>query len=172
MAKPIEVLIVIEDGIPVKQNLQDTENNSLYDLLKEVLTNLSKLNWDDMTKILLEKLNKQLDGSEWSYDNLNSICWAIGSISGSAPDSEERIFLIQVIKVLLDLTDHRKSKESKAVVASNLMHVVSQYPSFLKENWSFLKTVVKKLFEFMAETFPGVMVSSPIIDPPLIEPPP
>lgn len=38
------------------------------------------------------------------------------------------------------------------------MYVVSQYPIFLKNNWSFLKTVVKKLFEFMGETFPGVMV--------------
>lgn len=31
------------------------------------------------------------------------------------------------------------------------MYVVGQYPTFLKNNWSFLKTVVKKLFEFMKE---------------------
>lgn len=29
------------------------------------------------------------------------------------------------------------------------MYVVGQYPAFLKSNWNFLKTVVKKLFEFM-----------------------
>lgn len=45
MAKPQEVLIVIEEGIPVKEELTDTENNSLYDLLKEILVNLSKLDW-------------------------------------------------------------------------------------------------------------------------------
>jgi exportin-1 len=37
------------------------------------------------------------------------------------------------------------------------MYVVGQYPKFLKANWNFLKTVIKKLFEFMHETFPGVM---------------
>jgi exportin-1 len=30
----------------------------------------------------------------------------------------------------------------------------------LKANWNFLKTVVKKLFEFMKETFEGVMEMS------------
>ena len=58
----------------------------------------------------------------------------------------------------MSLTEQKKQKESKAVTASNIMYVVSQYPIFLKNNWSFLKTVVKKLFEFMGETFPGVMV--------------
>lgn len=37
------------------------------------------------------------------------------------------------------------------------MYVVGQYPNFLKMNWNFLKTVVKKLFEFMKETYPGIM---------------
>jgi len=38
------------------------------------------------------------------------------------------------------------------------MYVVGQYPKFMQSNWNFLKTVVKKLFEFMKESFPGVMV--------------
>jgi exportin-1 len=32
---------------------------------------------------MLKKLKKQLNGEEWSWNNLNTICWAIGSISGS-----------------------------------------------------------------------------------------
>ncbi|CAD8069914.1 unnamed protein product [Paramecium sonneborni] len=36
------------------------------------------------------------------------------------------------------------------------MYVVGQYPKFLRNNWNFLKTVIKKLFEFMRESFPGV----------------
>ena len=51
----------------------------------------------------------------------------------------------------------KRGKENKAVVASNIMYVVGQYPKFLRSNWNFLKTVVKKLFEFMHEPFPGVM---------------
>lgn len=37
------------------------------------------------------------------------------------------------------------------------MYVVGSYPKFLISNWNFLRTVVRKLFEFMHETFPGVM---------------
>lgn len=35
-----------------------------------------------------------MDGSEWSFDNLNSICWAIGSLSGCLPEGEEKPFLV------------------------------------------------------------------------------
>ncbi|KAM3134830.1 hypothetical protein pb186bvf_012999 [Paramecium bursaria] len=97
-----------------------------------------------------------MDGSEWSFDNLNSICWAIGSLSGCLPEGEEKPFLVQTIKNLLSLCESKKGKENKAVVASNIMYVVGQYPKFLKINWNFLKTVIKKLFEFMIEQFPGV----------------
>jgi len=31
-----------------------------------------------------------MDGSEWSFENLNSICWAIGSISGCLPEPDEK----------------------------------------------------------------------------------
>lgn len=44
----------------------------------------------------------------------------------------------------------------KAVVATNIMYVVGQYPEFLNEHWNFLQTVILKLFEFMHETFEGV----------------
>lgn len=51
----------------------------------------------------------------------------------------------------------KKGKENKAVIASCIMYVVGQYPTFLRNNWTFLKTVVRKLFEFMKEEFPGIM---------------
>ena len=49
----------------------------------------------------------------------------------------------------------KKGKDNKAVVASNIMYIVGQYPRFLKAHWKFLKTVVNKLFEFMHETHEG-----------------
>lgn len=49
-----------------------------------------------------------------------------------------------------------KGKDNKAIVASNIMYVVGQYPRFLRAHWKFLKTVVNKLFEFMHETHDGV----------------
>ena len=68
----------------------------------------------------------------------------------------EKKFLVLVIKELLGLCENKKGKNNKAVVASNIMYVVGQYPRFLKAHWRFLKTVVNKLFEFMHEKHPGV----------------
>ena len=68
----------------------------------------------------------------------------------------EKQFLVAVIKELLTLTEQKKGKDNKAVVASNIMYIVGQYPRFLKAHWKFLKTVINKLFEFMHETHEGV----------------
>lgn len=86
----------------------------------------------------------------------NRLCWAIGSISGAMPEDVEKRFLVTVIKELLGLCEMKRGKDNKAVVASNIMYIVGQYPRFLKAHWKFLKTVVNKLFEFMHETHEGV----------------
>lgn len=61
-----------------------------------------------------------------------------------------------VIKELLGLCEQKRGKDNKAIIASNIMYVVGQYPRFLRAHWRFLKTVVNKLFEFMHETHDGV----------------
>lgn len=90
-----------------------------------------------------------------SWNNLNTLCWAIGSVSGALSETAEKTFLVRVIKDLLNLCEQKKGKDHKAVIASNIMYVVGQYPRFLRQHWKFLKTVVNKLFEFMHETHPG-----------------
>ena len=115
-----------------------------------------------------------MNGNEWSWKNLNTLCWAIGSISGSMHEEDEKRFLVTVIKVrpghgsessvnnvfvsqdLLGLCEQKKGKDNKAIIASNIMYIVGQYPRFLRAHWRFLKTVVNKLFEFMHETHEGV----------------
>lgn len=77
------------------------------------------------------------------------LCWAIGSISGAMYEEDEKRFLVTVIKDLLGLCEQKKGKDNKAIIASNIMYVVGQYPRFLRAHWKFLKTVVNKLFEFM-----------------------
>ena len=89
--------------------------------------------------------------------NINTLCWAIGSISGAMNEDMEKI-LVSVIKDLLSLTEMKRGKDNKAVVASNIMYIVGQYPRFLKAHWKFLKTVVNKLFEFMHETHEGFKI--------------
>merc|ERR1711970_1037641 len=70
-------------------------------------------------------------------------------------DAEKR-FLVVVIKDLLGLCEQKRGKDNKAIIASNIMYVVGQYPRLLRAHWKFLKTVVNKLFEFMHESHDGV----------------
>mmetsp|Transcript_11902 Transcript_11902/g.18076 ORF Transcript_11902/g.18076 Transcript_11902/m.18076 type:complete len:1092 (+) Transcript_11902:405-3680(+) len=157
MAKPEEVLIVEdENGDIVRETTKDTDVIAQYKTMRETLVFLTHLNCDDTESIMLVKLTAQVNGTQWSWNNLNTLCWAIGSISGAMSEDEEKRFLVTVIKDLLGLCEQKKGKDNKAVIASNIMYVVGQYPRFLKAHWKFLKTVVNKLFEFMHEIHPGV----------------
>ncbi|KAK9477287.1 CRM1 C terminal-domain-containing protein [Lipomyces japonicus] len=157
MVRPEEVLIVENDeGEIVREFVKESDTIMLYKNMREVLVYLTHLDVVDTENIMTNKLARQIDGSEWSWNNLNTLCWAIGSISGAMNEEMEKRFLVTVIKDLLGLTEMKRGKDNKAVVASNIMYIVGQYPRFLKAHWKFLKTVVNKLFEFMHETHEGV----------------
>lgn len=150
MAKPEEVLIVEnEQGEVVREFMKDTDSIQLYKNMRETLVYLTHLDCADTERIMTEKLHNQVNGTEWSWRNLNTLCWAIGSISGAMSEEDERRFLVTVIKDLLGLCEQKRGKDNKAIIASNIMYVVGQYPRFLRAHWKFLKTVVNKLFEFM-----------------------
>lgn len=157
MVKPEEVLIVEnEEGEIVRESLKESDTIVLYKSMKEVLVYLTNFDVADTEEIMTTKLARQMDGSEWSWQNLNQLCWAIGSISGAMNEETEKRFLVTVIKELLSLVEMKRGKDNKAVVASNIMYTVGQYPRFLKAHWKFLKTVINKLFEFMHESHEGV----------------
>jgi len=157
MAKPEEVLVVENDqGEVVREFMKDTDSINLYKNMRETLVYLTHLDYADTEAIMTEKLHNQVNGTEWSWKNLNTLCWAIGSISGAMHEDDEKRFLVTVIKDLLGLCEQKRGKDNKAIVASNIMYVVGQYPRFLRAHWRFLKTVVNKLFEFMHETHDGV----------------
>jgi exportin-1 len=157
MVKPEEVLIVEdENGEIVRESVKETDTITLYKSMREVLVYLTHLDVEDTENIMTEKLARQFDGSEWSWNNLNKLCWAIGSISGAMNEEVEKRFLVNIIRDLLGLTEMKRGKDNKAVVASNIMYIVGQYPRFLKAHWKFLKTVINKLFEFMHEMHEGV----------------
>ncbi|XP_057774096.1 protein EXPORTIN 1A-like [Salvia miltiorrhiza] len=157
MAKPEEVLIVEdENGNIVRETMKDNDVLVQYKIMRETLIYLAHLDHEDTEKQMLTKLGKQLNGEDFTWNNLNTLCWAIGSISGSMAEEQENRFLVMVIRDLLNLCEITKGKDNKAVIASNIMYVVGQYPRFLRAHWKFLKTVVNKLFEFMHETHPGV----------------
>nr|CAB3456381.1 unnamed protein product [Digitaria exilis] len=137
MAKPEEVLIVEdENGNIVRETLKDNDVLVQYKIMRETLIYLSHLDHDDTEQQMLNKLSKQLNGEDWSWNNLNTLCWAIGSISGSMVEEQ--------------------SDQYAAILPFINRYVVGQYPRFLRAHWKFLKTVVNKLFEFMHEMHPGV----------------
>ncbi|KAI9334595.1 CRM1 C terminal-domain-containing protein [Obelidium mucronatum] len=130
MVKPEEVLVVENDeGEIVRETLKESDTIVLYKSMREVLVYLTHLDVDDTETIMTDKLSKQ---------------------------KPEKRFLVNFIKYLLSLCEMKRGKDNKAVVASNIMYIVGQYPRFLKAHWKFLKTVVKKLFEFMHELHEGV----------------
>ncbi|KAI0060843.1 hypothetical protein BV25DRAFT_1917398 [Artomyces pyxidatus] len=157
MAKPEEVLVVENDeGEMVREFVQESDTIALYKSMRQLLVYLTHLDVKETETVLSEKLSKQIDGSEWSWNNVNTLCWAIGSISGAMVPSVEQGFFVHVVKNLLALAELRRGKDDKVVVASNIMYIVGQYPRFLKNHWRFTRTVVHKLFEFMHEKHEGV----------------
>ncbi|KIY72622.1 hypothetical protein CYLTODRAFT_367384 [Cylindrobasidium torrendii FP15055 ss-10] len=157
MARPAEVLIVENDeGEIVREELKEIDTIVLYKAMRELLVYLTHLDPADTKRILLNRLNRLLDGSEFSWANLNSFSWAAGSISGAMNEQDEKQFLVTVLQKMLTLVERMKGKDNKAVGAAGIMYICGQYPRFLKGHWSFLRTVVEKLFEFMHEKHEGV----------------
>ncbi|CAD5224178.1 unnamed protein product [Bursaphelenchus okinawaensis] len=157
MAKPEEVIVVVnENNEAVRELVKDTDSIVLYKTMRETLVFLTHLDYRDTENKMIEKLHQQVNGNEFSWKNLNTLCWAIGSISGAMREEDERRFLVTVIRDLLGLCEQKRGKNNKAVIASNIMYVVGQYPRFLRAHWRFLKTVINKLFEFMHESHEGV----------------
>ena len=157
MAKPEEILLVEdENGQLQPEFTPDTEEIILYNSMRETLLYLTHIDSRDTVQILKDRLNEQVGSSKWTWARLNTICWAIGSISGGQTENDEKIFLVYVIRELLNMVENTRGKDNKAVIASDIMYIVGQYPRFLQSHWKFLKTVINKLFEFMHETFCGV----------------
>ena len=103
MARPEEVLIVEDDnGEIVKEVMKDTDAIMLYKSMRETLIYLTNLNVDNTETIMQQKLQRQVDGSEWDWNKLNTLCWAIGSISGAMIEEEEKRFLVTVCSPLTD----------------------------------------------------------------------
>ena len=108
MAKPEEVLLVEdENGEMVREEYPDSEAIILYNNMRETLIYLTHLNTSNTIEIMTAKLHKQVSGTGWSRTTLNTLCWAIGSISGSQTEDGERRFLVLVLKVRLCWAEQR-----------------------------------------------------------------
>ena len=161
MTKPLEVKIDIdENGDIAYDPTKNTVYQIIHENMRETLIYLTYIDPYKTYNLLHTKINEQFEIAKMQNkinpSLLNSISWSAGCISGAMSDDLEIQFLIVFIKVLLNLCEIIRGKGNKAICASNIMYVVGQYPKFLNHHWKFLKTVVKKLFEFMHESFEGV----------------
>eukprot|EP00917_Polyrhabdina_sp_WS-2016_P014275 GHVP01031273.1.p1 GENE.GHVP01031273.1~~GHVP01031273.1.p1 ORF type:complete len:1088 (-),score=200.61 GHVP01031273.1:2483-5746(-) len=162
MAKPEEVYVTYdeESGCVDKYYRPDTAEIALYHIMRETLIFLTNLGGEEMESVLTFFLMKERENDpmkqQWNPQPLNRLCWSVGSISGAMSPQRERKFLIVILGELLKLCEIKKGKDNKAVVASQVMYVIGQYPRFLKSYWKFFHTLLSKLFEFMEEAFPGV----------------
>lgn len=117
MAKPEEVIVVEdENGDIVRETMKDTDFLVQYKIMRETLTYLSCMDHDDTVKQMLGKLSKQLSGKDCRWNNLNTLFWAIGSISGSMIEEQENRFLVMVICDLLRLCEITTEKITKLLL--------------------------------------------------------
>ena len=89
------MIVENDEGEIVREFMKESDTIVLYKSMREVLVYLTHLDVADTEMIMTDKLSKQvgqardnvadaqIDGSEWSWNNLNTLCWAIGSISGA-----------------------------------------------------------------------------------------
>jgi exportin-1 len=74
MAKPEEVLVVEnENGEVVREFMKDTDSINLYKNMRETLVYLTHLDYADTERVMTEKLQNQVSGTEWSWKNLNTV---------------------------------------------------------------------------------------------------
>lgn len=74
MAKPEEVLVVEnENGEVVREFMKDTDSINLYKNMRETLVYLTHLDYLDTERVMTEKLQNQVNGTEWSWKNLNTV---------------------------------------------------------------------------------------------------
>lgn len=93
----------------------------IYILLFPLAVYLTHLDYADTERIMTEKLHNQVNGTEWSWKNLNTLCWAIGSISGAMHEEDEKRFLVTVIKV--------KTKVPRRLLVAEELTVLSKFRS-------------------------------------------
>lgn len=74
MVRPEEVLIVENDeGEIVREFVKESDTIQLYKTTRECLVYLTHLDVFDTENIMTDKLSKQVDGSEWSWQNCNTL---------------------------------------------------------------------------------------------------
>lgn len=115
MVQPSDIKITIdEEGEVEEEHVEDTEQNNLYERLRETLIYVTNIDAPSMSKIIQIRLDSIKSDSQPRLEHLNKLCWALGSISGCMTEDEENKFVVTVIKELLTLCEKTFGKSYKA----------------------------------------------------------
>lgn len=167
MPRPGRVFIRVNDlGEVIRDRRIETSEIEFSKKMQQNLFSLSFMIGDYMKGHLEEALSRYIGSGESTAhapdrsitrsEAFSKHCWAVGALAGAFDELEERTFFVKIIQTLLTVCELRFLKEEKAVIASNIMFIIGQYHRFLKHNTEFLAVVLRKLFEFMQETFEGI----------------
>ncbi|KAH0789208.1 CRM1 C terminal-domain-containing protein [Histomonas meleagridis] len=155
MQRPEEIIIVKDEtGQYVREQQRNTLTLMLHAIMKECLVFLTNLDNNDTIQAIEERLS--MLGQQWDPDVCNSICWSVGAITCTFSLELERKFVSHILLVLLDMCSRMPDPNNRAIIASGIMYICSQYPRFLSKHPDFIHTVVEKLFEFMHQDVEGV----------------
>lgn len=173
MPKPEEVFILVNDlGEIVRDRRVETMEIEFYKKMKGNLFYLSYAIEEHMRGFFIKRIEQHINASHEdgdavpssaanpalsnAYRSLNRLSWAVGALAGAFEEVAERDFFVTIINTLLTICELRGRREEKAIIASNIMFIIGQYNRFLKYNNDFLFVVIRKLFEFMGETYEGI----------------
>ena len=169
MAQPPEVTISEnDDGEIERADAKETAEIDLYNSMARCLQNITFVDRSCVEGHLLSMLRELSNtvrstiqtNPNWNSNLLSRVTWAAGSIAGVTPspdaEAEEKRFTFEIIRELLGLCNLHNTKTNRAIVAANVLFYCARHHRFLRSNHKFMRTVYKKLFEFMSETTPGV----------------
>ncbi|KCZ80277.1 hypothetical protein H312_02335 [Anncaliia algerae PRA339] len=158
MPRPEEVFVTVNEyGEVIKEKLTEVEKIEFFHKIKETLYHLASINQYSTKSYFFGKLDRLLSNPTiFTHEHINHICWATGCISGSFSEEEEYNFFVTILKDLLALCEIKQTKQDKAIIASNIIYIIGQYYRFLLSYLSFLKVLIKKIFEFLHEEHEGI----------------
>lgn len=157
MPRPEEVFITENEyGEIVKEKMTESDQIEFYKNMKETFFYLCFLDKSYTINTINSKISVLFEEDKFSWDLINQVSWSAGCVAGALEENEESTFFVNILKELLTLCEMRYIRADKAVIASNIMFLIGQYDRFILANVKFLRTVVKKLFEFMGESHEGV----------------
>ncbi|KAI8088858.1 armadillo-type protein [Halteromyces radiatus] len=163
MLPPDEVLLVEDDeGEVTKEYIKGSDTFVIFQSMGKVLSNLTQLDTQGTITFLQGKLISLTQSKQWTLMDMNKLCWAIGSISGSMDEHVENSFLSLVLENLIQLLNDPLSSssmvtsEASYMIVSCLVYIGTRYIRFSDTHPIFLNLILTRLLQYMHDPLPVV----------------